>query len=223
MNISYRDMPIPHVLIDDFLPDKAAKKCLEEFISYEPYYIDAAVNECQCDDCQESAKICQRDNKIFYLDGKVKPNKSDIIKSVHHALFKTPLTNFLGELGGLFPIIQTCTTTESILSRYGKCDFYGVHTDQMSEKPQTRLLTVVFYVNKENAKFTGGDLNLYDKKGASYISIKPRHNRCVIFESRMLHSVSSVGLNEESFDEGRFSLNFWLGFDGNLRWREELG
>lgn len=222
MNISYRDMPVPHVVIDDFLSAGMAKKCLEEFISYKPYYVDATINGCQCDECKDFVKHSQRDNKVFYMQ-KVKPDKSDILKSVHHALFKTPLTNFLTELGGLFPIIQSCTTTESILSRYGMCDFYGVHTDQIQEKPQSRILTLVYYVNKENAKFTGGELNLYDKKGASHISIKPRHNRCVIFESRRLHSVSSVGLNDESFDEGRFSLNFWVGFDGELRWRDELG
>ena len=121
-------------------------------------------------------------------------------------------------ISGFFSLISQVNSSETQLSRYGKCEFYGIHKDNSIEIPQTRILTLVYYVNKEPAKFEGGDLIIYNEKLDENLRIKPKHNRAILFESKTKHAVDTVKLNGD-FADGRFSVNCWLGFENLLRFR----
>ena len=228
VKIQYNELPKRHVIIDDFLSEKLAKKCLDEFISLKPYYHDATVGEeskhpdCEaCTDIRKFHKNSIRDNTIVGLNEifKGKEYESIIIRSILDALYREPLVNFLSGLDGLFPIINHMNTCETILSRYGKCDFYGIHSDsQINFQAEKRIITLVYYVNKEPVKFQGGELTMYSDDLKDKVTIQPKHNRAVIFESKTLHAVETVKFDGD-WEDARWSVNWWGGFDNKFKFK----
>lgn len=230
MTIKYQTFTEPyyHLIIDDFLTPRYAKQVLEEAIELEPFYEQATVfsetgHDDDCDACKKDSahsRTTQRDNKVIFLDKlyKNKRGSSVILSALQESVLDdhNGLRPYLVDQPGLLPIIDHINSTESILSRYGMCDFYGWHRDPLPEKEEERILTVIYYFNKEPATFTGGELLL--GRPDNYKTIVPKHNRLVMFESRTFHSVNTVELVGD-FDQGRFSINYWLGFNGSNQFK----
>ncbi len=229
MDIKYFELPKKHLIIDDYLTDKLAEKVLKEFIGLETHYEQAAIGSDGhvfdgCDQCiaiKKFNKFSTRDNKVVYINDhfKGKEYNSIIINAMNLSIGSDGLVKLFDSLPGIFPILKHVNTSEAILSRYGKCDFYGIHNDPVPGIEQRRILTFVYYVNKVPIKFEGGNLIMYSDDYKEKIEIEPKHNRCVVFESKTYHAVDSVTLSG-AFDEGRFSVNFWVGFDGTYKFKE---
>ena len=102
------------------------------------------------------------------------------------------------------------------VSRYGdKGQLYKYHTDSDG----TRIISLVYYFNKEPKKYKGGEIQftrspIYDgmtfNKNETPITITPENNMAVIFGSRVSHRVLAT-TSPKTFDSGRFSVNCWLG------------
>ncbi|HWE50457.1 MAG TPA: 2OG-Fe(II) oxygenase, partial [Bryobacteraceae bacterium] len=80
----------------------------------------------------------------------------------------------------MFDVVNYCNWREMVLSRYGRCEFYGKHQDTFRDRDNPghvtrRLVTLCYYMNREPEVFTGGGLRLYE--GGSDIRIEPRNNR----------------------------------------------
>lgn len=110
----------------------------------------------------------------------------------------------------IFDIINYSTYQEGMLSRYGNGAFYNKHQDTRWDRMTYRLVTLVYYLCKEPKQFGGGSLILWD--GSNTLSIEPRFNRAVLFPCFVLHEVEKVTMESESWEDARFSLNFWIGF-----------
>jgi Rps23 Pro-64 3,4-dihydroxylase Tpa1-like proline 4-hydroxylase len=116
----------------------------------------------------------------------------------------------------ILDVVNYADYRESVLSRYGRCDFYGPHQDTKYDKSnraavKNRLVTLVYYMNTEPEQFEGGRLTLY--QSSQDHTVTPRHNRAVIFPSFVVHAVENVLLPDGApFSAGRFSLNHWIGF-----------
>jgi len=232
----YKD-PSPHVIIDDFLQPRAAAACLDEAIKLEPFYKQAEIlqddeftkhlDECQsCRHSYELNRHVSRDNDILYLDEtfKGKLRQSTILSNIHKAFSNQQLGNYLASLPCAIRLFSHCITTENLLSRYGKCDFYGWHTDTLPDTVAGRIITVVYYMNKEPEEFKGGELIIIGKDTHTRKMILPKHNRAIIFESMWTtHAVNTVKLESDNFDSGRFSLNCWLGFTGPTNIGDVIG
>jgi 2OG-Fe(II) oxygenase superfamily len=65
-------------------------------------------------------------------------------------------------------------------------------------------------VNRTPEQFTGGSLTLWESD--QRLRVEPRHNRAVLFPSFTFHEVEPVHMNSEKWEDGRFSLNYWMGF-----------
>lgn len=222
--------PTPHIIIDEFLSPRAARLCLEEAIKLKSHYKQAQITDDNdllkdddCEDCKMKRKINRnvvRDNKVIYLDLFYKESKKSVIincliQSINFPEFK----QYLCSLPGLFPIITSLNSTESILSSYGKCDFYGWHTDPLPNRENERILTLVYYFNKEPVKFKGGDLIITGNTVHDQKHIIPKHNRAVIFLSdKCVHAVDNV-IFDGDFEYSRFSVNFWLGIGGPYKFK----
>ena len=102
------------------------------------------------------------------------------------------------------------TWHEVVVSRYGEGDFYKKHRDTLWDDITRRIVTLVYYVNKEPKGFTGGSLDLWDS--TRKISIEPKNNFAVVFPSFAYHEVEMVRMDTERWDMARFSVNYWLGF-----------
>ena len=64
-------------------------------------------------------------NKMFEED----LSRCLILKALEREVRESHFCEYLSELPGLFPMINHANPTESVLSQYGKCDFYGFHKD----------------------------------------------------------------------------------------------
>jgi len=227
--IQYCKLPREHIIIDNFLPAGVAKQCLEEAVSLEKFYKPAKVfmMDDKLDDCSDCQKLVQltrkmtRENDIVYMDDTFenKRNDSVILSSLHFEIQRPETRSIIEKMGGMFKIIKSVTNSETILSRYGMCDFYDWHYDIIPENLGRRILTIAYYFNKEPPTFVGGELLIAGDTIDDVKIIEPKHNRAVIFESSAaLHSVNYTKLNG-SFEEGRFSANFWLGFTSPYNFR----
>lgn len=220
--IKYFEKPGPHIIIDNFFSNQNSKAILDEAIKLEPFYTQAMTigaghtfDGCkQCEKIRKASKLAVRDNTIISLDHQYKNKRyeSVILSSFGEVLKDPNFINILIDKPSTFALIDYVNTSESLLSRYGQCDFYKWHIDNTINREQ-RLITIIYYFNKEPEKFTGGELLFGAKSTENYKIIKPKHNRLIIFPSDMLHSVNDVKFLDSDFGSARFSLNLWVGFN----------
>lgn len=97
-------------------------------------------------------------------------------------------------------------------------DFYKVHRDWTPEDTDHRRLTFVYYLHRQPRGFDGGGLRLFDtsEDGGqffehAYTKVQPTDNRLVFFPSYIWHEVEGVRCASGRYEDGRFTLNGWLG------------
>jgi len=234
MIVKYFETPCPHFIIDNFLPNRASQEILQEVIDLESQYTQAGVGAIQenlahkeeSETCKLQVDISKntiRDNQVIYLDHifAYKRDQSKTLTYLNHKICEDfEFINEMEKANHMFPLINTVNTSETLVSRYGKCDFYGWHYDTLSHR-ELRLITISYYVNKEPLQFDGGRIMFYNKETKEKKAIEPKHNRAVIFMStNALHSVEHVNLSGKKWEEGRFSVQFWLGFNNQHKFRD---
>ncbi len=213
MQVTKLDFPAPLLVIDDFMSAEDAAACLQECIDLKPVYWPGSVGF----GAQNRKDPTIRRNDVVMLQTVLSgaPDRSKIITLLDKRIKEC---NALWHDGYyVFDLINYANWKEYVLSRYGKCDFYGSHqdtirsTDNPTVEVTKRIVTVVFYLNTEPEQFTGGELTLYEK--GKEVTVKPKHNRAVVFPSFTYHKVKNVQLPDDApFSAGRFSINHWLGF-----------
>jgi len=209
MNVSRPSFESPILCIDDFLGEGDAQRILQECIDLKKIYMPAKIF-----DGPNASKIEPkfRKNDVVYLDDvfRTAPERSDILALLKKAIWTEEHKRLWHEGDYIFDIINYSTWQEAVISRYGNCDFYQRHQDTRRDHITYRLVTLVYYVNKIPEQFTGGSLVF--GQGDSIVKVQPRHNRAVVFPSFTFHEVENVRLKSEKWEDGRFSVNYWLGF-----------
>ena len=74
------------------------------------------------------------------------------------------------------------TFYESHFAIYDKGDFYEKHLDSFRGE-KNRVVTTVFYLNKDWDKENGGELLIYDENGTPIETVIPNENTLVVFLS----------------------------------------
>ena len=94
---------------------------------------------------------------------------------------------------------------------------FDFHLDVASGKnspENSRMLTALYYFNREPKQFSGGDIRLFHlgsaPNGDDYVSIPPDQNTLVVFPSWVGHSVTPIHCASPDFADCRFALNCWL-------------
>lgn len=113
-----------------------------------------------------------------------------------------------------FPISQI----EVQLTAHNDGNYYKVHNDNGSDDAADRLISYVYYFNREPKNFSGGALRIYDLnienglylQAESYQEIQPINNSIVFFPSHFLHEVLPVICPSRQFADSRFTLNGWV-------------
>jgi predicted 2-oxoglutarate/Fe(II)-dependent dioxygenase YbiX len=209
------DFPAPLLVLDDFFTKGDADACLQECIDLKPVYQPARVGAGK--DNRRDTKI--RRNDVVMMDTVFSPDRtrSVILSALDRRVQEQDCKDLWHAGYTLFDTINYANWKETVLSRYGRCDFYGRHqdtifnADERGRCERRRMVTMVVYLNTEPESFTGGALSLYDSDRE--ITLTPRHNRAVVFPSFCWHSVGNVDLPEDRpWSGGRFSINHWLGF-----------
>ena len=221
--IEYNESPSPHVIVKNFLSIPAARECLEEAQGLEPVYEWATVfgspeDSDGCEECEAKEATLKkgfRSNQVVYLDRHYVDRrlKSKILQHLEQTLKMESLLSAFEMFPNMFPIINQTTHMETILSSYGKCDFYGWHKDTNPNAPSSRVLTCVLHFNTEPQQYEGGELILTGKTIEDQLAYPPVHNTAIFFQSiQCVHAVDETR-HEGEFKDSRFSINLWLGFD----------
>lgn len=110
---------------------------------------------------------------------------------------------------------------ETQVSRYGNNNQkYKWHVDRFMN--HDRFISIIYYFHDEPRKFSGGDICFTDSpiydgemcdKTRKIESFEPINNRLVIFSSSTPHCVLPTSSNDK-FEDGRFSMNCWIGING---------
>jgi len=222
--IQYFDDPAPHIIIDNFLSSKLSKEMLHIVEVNKTRFVDADIggsNVTFFDNCPACTKIrefnrfVKRQNDILYMSHFKDLKDSLLVTGITNALRDQSFQDYISKTKSMFPIINNTDGIEAMCSRHGMCDFYGWHTDNAGDKVllKRRVITLVYYFNTEPQKFTGGELIIAHPTIATQKIIEPKHNRAVIFLSQTLHCVNTVKLESDEFKDGRFAINYWIGFE----------
>ena len=210
MNVQRPAFPIPILCIDDFLSEGDSEEVLRECIDLKKVYMPARVfdgpNVTRVD-------LRHRKNEVVYLDDVFRsaPERSDILRIMKSAIWTEACRALWHEGNYIFDVINYSTWQECVVARYGRGDFFKKHQDTRRDRLTYRLVTIVYYVNREPENFTGGSLVLWNKDEC--IRLPPKHNRAVVFPSFTSHEVEPVGMADEAgWEDARFSLNYWIGF-----------
>lgn len=209
MDVERLPFPAPVLCIDNFLSGEDAQKVLQECIDLRKVYVPARIF-----DGANASKIDldYRDNEVVHLDEVFRgaPERSDILSIIKRRLWSDECRALWHDGYSILDIINYSTWQEAVISRYGNTAFYKRHQDTRRDHITYRLVTLVYYVNKLPVAFDGGALTLWHE--AQSVRLVPQHNRAVVFPSFLLHEVESVQLRSTMWEDGRFSLNYWMGF-----------
>jgi hypothetical protein len=209
VNISRPPFSAPLLCIDNFLLEEEAQKVLQECIDLKKVYMPARIF-----DGPTATKVDRkyRYNEVAYLDDLFRsaPERSDILTILKRKIWTEECRKLWHEGYYIFDVINYSTWQEAVISRYGDSGFYKRHQDTRRDHITYRLVTMVYYVNGIPERFTGGSLTLW--QGDDSVKVEPKHNRAVVFPSFTVHEVEKVDMSSDKWEDGRFSINYWMGF-----------
>lgn len=164
------NIPYPHVVIDNFLPEKIAKKLLESFPTY---------------NCKNDVNFERKWGGLHKRQ--ISPNDTNsYARSFFSFLNSAPIIQFLEGLTGIEGLLPDPYFNGGGFhetSNGGKLD---IHADfRINQKLHLlRRVNLLIYLNRGWNDEFGGALELYDRKMKSKIkSVAPTFNRCVIFNT----------------------------------------
>ena len=191
-------IPSPYALIDNFLSETQLNDLLRYSINKQPNFVPTT-----------NSASDPNYRRSFYLTH-FQEFSELMIKMVREI---TP--QIITHLGiNNFAIGQV----ESQMTAHNHGNYYKIHNDSGSPDSASRVLTYVYYYNREPKAFTGGELVIYDSKiengysvGAkSHKIIQPTNNTIVFFPSYCMHEVLPVSCPTEYFADSRFTINGWV-------------
>src|ERR1700739_4623858 len=178
MKVCRPEFALPVLLIDDFLLDEQADKILQECIDLKPVYMPARVFS-----GLTGTRVDEdyRTNEVVYLHDvfRTAQDRSDILTIMKEKIWTEECKELWHQGYLIFDIVNYCTWQEAVISRYGTSEFYKQHRDTRFDHITYRLVTIVYYVNHQPERFSGGSLTLWHKEAC--LKIEPKHNRAVVF------------------------------------------
>ena len=191
-------IPSPYALIDDFLSTSQLNDLLRYSISKQSEFIPTT-----------NSASDPNYRRSFYLTHF--PEFSELMIKLVRKITPQIITHLAINN---FVIGQV----ESQMTAHNHGNYYKIHNDSGSPDSASRVLTYVYYYNREPKAFTGGELVIYDSKiengysvGAkSHKIIQPTNNTIVFFPSYCMHEVLPVSCPTEYFADSRFTINGWV-------------
>ncbi len=191
-------IPSPYALIDDFLSTSQLNDLLRYSISKQSEFIPTT-----------NSASDPNYRRSFYLTHF--PEFSELMIKLVRKITPQIITHLAINN---FAIGQV----ESQMTAHNHGNYYKIHNDSGSPDSASRVLTYVYYYNREPKAFTGGELVIYDSKiengysvGAkSHKIIQPTNNTIVFFPSHCMHEVLPVSCPTEYFADSRFTINGWV-------------
>ncbi len=194
---------VPYLVIEDFLPAERHREALDFALARRAQFERAMVGG---DDhewkIEPEARIAQAAYDI------------DPLRQWFVPLMQARLPEALSKLG-----MATFESgeIELQLTAYNDGEYYRTHADRDEAGLVKRLLTFVYYFNRQPKGFQGGDLALYDGDAAAglfsnrhFTKVGPTDNRLLVFPSSAQHEVLMVRCPSGAYEDSRFTLNGWF-------------
>lgn len=190
-----------HAIIDNFLPEESAQALLEHALGNEPLF--------------EPAKVVDT-GKHEVMDHHRQAMVTDDLGEARCAFTAAVEAHFehLCKAVGIEPFPISAWDVEMATHRDG--GFFNEHIDTKTAANRDqhfgdRMISMVYYLHRPDASFTGGDLLLKPYLGdAEAVRISPQHNRLVAFPSIARHQVETIHVPGNAWEDARFSINCWL-------------
>lgn len=184
--------------IQNFLPSKERLDLLSYVLDRENQFVPTTTS---------TGVIDYRQSKILYY---FEEYENWIVEKVK------PVVPALLENWNIQPFL--ISQVEIQLTAHNDGNYYKIHNDNGSEEVANRIISYVYYFNREPKNFSGGALRIYDLnsenglyvQAESYQDIQPINNSIVFFPSHFLHEVLPVTCRSRNFADSRFTLNGWI-------------
>lgn len=186
---------LPHRVMPAWLGDADATRLLDYILSAEPRFKASQVSEGLDADTRRSLVLRGLGPFEALLAAKARALQPELERAF-----------------GMGSIAAGEVETEIVA--HGDGGFYGPHIDTFTGDDHVhgdrRRLTLVYYVHRRPARFTGGRLRLHDMAGSRTIDIAPQFDSVVAFPSFARHEVERTSCPGNTFADSRFSVNLWL-------------
>lgn len=213
MDIEIYFEPKFHIIIRDFLNKDINKSLLAEAIINKDKFVPS--------ETFGGPNTAMRSNKVAFYDNiySGRRSESQLLSSIDDFINSSLPGQMLSSSPYPLNLFNKTNHHETQLSRYGNSEQYLWHIDKLGSN-DSRLVTMVYYFNKEPKKFKGGKLEITNSpifqgkllmKNAEVKTIDIENNMLIIFGSTTAHRVTTTEISSEEFEDGRFSSNCWIG------------
>lgn len=176
-----------YVIIDHFLRDELYAEIRSFFLDMLPKFNEAGIGA----DTEKQINSKIRGDFTYWLDRKRDAHLETYWRLVDETMQMFNRYCYLSLSGYEFH-----------LAHYPSGGHYDKHLDQF-ERRNNRMISVVIYLNEGWQKGDGGELEIFEKDGSSFL-VDPLAARCVMFKSAEVpHAVLQA-------HKSRFSLTGWL-------------
>ncbi|MEI9991740.1 MAG: 2OG-Fe(II) oxygenase [Rhizomicrobium sp.] len=189
---------LPTLAKPDWLRPEAADALLRYAIEQEKCYVPAAVLH------EGAVRVDANLRSALKLPG----------LGPFEALLKSRALDIKSELQQAFGMNPfEATQVEIEMVSHGDGAHFRRHVDTFLgtvRQRRPRILTLVLYLNRRPAGFTGGALRMYAVGTPQTRDILPDHNLMVAFPSIAPHSVEPILCRDGAFADRRFAVNMWI-------------
>jgi len=201
MIITYKQEPIPHIIVHEFYDKKELSKIWKEleFLT-SPEKLKSPEFTASAENLEG---VFLKNNFGVFIDNIYTDRSTSDILTITRKLFDPAFLQEIEKYHWIFKYLIKCNSDKLLLSYYQDGGYYKGHYDMAS-------LTVLTNFFKEPKQFDGGDLILNDYD----YTIPIENNRIIIFPSVIEHSVTSVTnvhAKNQLFDgSGRYTLTHFI-------------
>jgi Rps23 Pro-64 3,4-dihydroxylase Tpa1-like proline 4-hydroxylase len=202
------------IRINNVFSEEKCDEIFQEALKNKKYFNTAKIGE------DNKGKIDKdvRNNLSAFYDNIYNINRNDsaLLTAINDVFRDSSFVQMMNSLPDPFNKFVFTNVHETQVSRYGDSgQKYNYHVDFIGSSD--RMFTLVYYFG--NDKFEGGEIEFVDSpivngealvKDANTHKIKPKRNEGYIFSANTGHRVCETR-SPETFEDGRFSVNCWLG------------
>jgi len=197
--------PRTHIIIKDFLTKEEQEKIWEEIKENESKFSAGLYKKDGKDEVHDNIK-----KNLGFEVSDIYPRilDSSIRSMFYYRIFQNEEMQEITKTAKspIYNLLRFTKTDRTKVSTYQNGDFYDWHQDSTAQG----LLTVLYMMNKEPKKFTGGDFMI--KWDGIEKSIPFENNTILIFPRDTPHKVKKIKMESDDFYDKRFTLQCFANF-----------
>jgi len=205
MNVVEFTEPRTHIRIKDFLTKEEQGKIWEEIKENESKFSAGLYKKDGKDEVHDNIK-----KNLGFEVSNIYPRilDSSIRSMFYYRIFQNEEIQEIikNAKSPIYNLLRFTISDRTKVSVYQNEDFYDWHQDSINQG----LLTVLYMMNKEPKKFTGGDFMI--KWDGIEKSIPFENNTILIFPRDTPHKVKKIKMESDDFYDKRFTLQCFANF-----------